>query len=144
MPFATMSTPTTASTRSKGEFDTILWATGYKTSFPFLEEGHLDWAEGVPLRIGGGAVAPRAPGLYFNGLASPRGGNLPMHSACAELIADCVGAQRVVGGTQLLAALRHKTTPVPLMDGTVPGIVGDTKRVRSLANRARGNRQQAA
>lgn len=81
---------------TRKKVDTVIWATGYKTSFPFLEEGHLDWERGVPRRIGG-VIAPRALGLYFNGLASPRGGNLPMHSAGAELIAECVVAQRAVG-----------------------------------------------
>jgi flavin-binding monooxygenase-like protein len=113
-------------------FDTILWATGYKTIFPFLEEGHLDWANGVPLRLGGGAIAARAPGLYFNGLASPRGGNLPMHSACAELIAECVRAQRMVGGG-LLDELRKYASPVPLMDGSVPDIIADARHLRRIA-----------
>jgi len=114
-------------------FDTILWATGYKTTFPFLEDGHLDWANGVPLRLGGGAVAPRAPGLYFNGLASPRGGNLPMHSACAELIAECVAAQRVAGGRKLLSELRKYGSPTPVMDGSVADIISDARRSQRAA-----------
>lgn len=128
---------------ARERFDTILWATGYKISFPFLEEGHLDWADGVPLRIGGGAIAPRAPGLYFNGLASPRGGNLPMHSACAELIAECIVAQRVVGTSLLNELLRH-SAPKALMDGEVREIVADARRTQGIAAACRERRAAAA
>ncbi len=112
-------------------FDTILWATGYRATFPFLEDGHIDWADGVPLRFGGGAIAARTPGLYFNGLASPRGGNLPMHSACAELIAECVVTQRLVGPS-LHSQLRRSESAAPLMDGSVREIIEDARRVQRI------------
>lgn len=127
----------------RDRFDTILWATGYKTTFPFLEDGHLDRADGVPLRLGGGAIAARAPGLYFNGLASPRGGNLPMHSACAELIAECIAAQRVLGG-RLLERLRKRSVPAPVMDGGVPEIVKDARRLQRFAASLRERHQRGS
>ena len=142
--------------------DTILWATGYRTTFPFLEDGHLDWAEGVPLRVGGGAIAARTPGLYFNGLASPRGGNLPMHSACAELIAECIAAQRdlpgglvgeprkparpvpldgsVAGAAGVLEELNRHCVPAPVMDGSVAEIIRDA---RTMQRRVAGLRRRA-
>jgi len=121
---------------TRATFDTILWATGYKVSFPFLQDGHLDWRHGVPLRVGGGVLAPRAPGLYFNGLASPRGGNFPMHSAGAELIAECIAAQRVVGD-RLHAALCKQAVAEPLMDGVVSDIVRDMQKIKTLAAQLR-------
>lgn len=120
----------------RGTFDTILWATGYKTSFPFLEDGHLDWARGVPLRFAGGVMPPRAPGLYFNGLASPRGGNLPMHSAGGELIAECVATQRVMGD-RFHEEIRRQGEAVPLMDGLVSDIVEDMGRFEGMVSNLR-------
>jgi hypothetical protein len=32
------------------DFDTILWATGFSTRLPFLEDDLLEWRDGVPLR----------------------------------------------------------------------------------------------
>jgi len=72
---------------SRREFDTILWATGYKVALPFLEASLLRWRDGVPLRTAGLTVPVGVENLYFTGLAAPRGGQLPVYSAQAKLIA---------------------------------------------------------
>src|SRR5262249_35162100 len=35
------------------EFDTILWATGFRARLPFLDAGLIRWHDGVPLRTAG-------------------------------------------------------------------------------------------
>ena len=72
---------------SQRDFDTVLWATGFKVTFPFLDRSLFRWRDGVPLRIAGLTVPCGVENLYFAGLAGPRGGQLPVYSAQAELIA---------------------------------------------------------
>jgi hypothetical protein len=69
------------------EFDTILWATGFRTALPFLEPGLLQWRGEVPLRVAGLTVPVGLRRLYFIGLAAPRGPQLPVYSAQSQLIA---------------------------------------------------------
>jgi Flavin-binding monooxygenase-like len=84
----------TFSDASTREFDTILWATGFKTSLPFLDGGLLSWRNGVPLRVGGWTVPVGPRRLYFVGLAAPRGAQFPVYSAQAKLIARLIGLER--------------------------------------------------
>jgi thioredoxin reductase len=71
---------------SSREFDTILWATGFKVTFPFLDPALLTWRDGVPLRTAGLTLPVGVENLYFVGLAGPRGPQLPVYSAQARLI----------------------------------------------------------
>jgi cation diffusion facilitator CzcD-associated flavoprotein CzcO len=69
------------------EFDTILWATGFRTTLPFLDPALLQWRDGVPLRVAGLTVPAGLRRLYVVGLAAPRGPQLPVYSAQAKLVA---------------------------------------------------------
>jgi hypothetical protein len=71
---------------TSGEFDTILWATGFNVRLPFLDPALIRWRDGVPLRTAGLTLPVGAENLYFVGLAAPRGPQLPVYSAQAELI----------------------------------------------------------
>ena len=68
------------------EFDTILWATGFKVTLPFLDRSLVRERDGVPLRTAGLTLPVGAEHLYFVGLAAPRGPQLPVYSAQAELV----------------------------------------------------------
>jgi cation diffusion facilitator CzcD-associated flavoprotein CzcO len=68
-------------------FDTILWATGFRVTLPFLDPALLRWRDGAPLRVAGLTVPAGLQRLYFVGLAAPRGPQLPVYSAQAELVA---------------------------------------------------------
>ena len=68
------------------EFDTILWATGFRTSLPFLDPDLLRWDDGVPLRVAGLTVPVGLQRLYFIGFAAPRGPQLPVYSRQARLV----------------------------------------------------------
>jgi cation diffusion facilitator CzcD-associated flavoprotein CzcO len=73
-------------------FDTIVFATGFKVTLPFLDPALLRWRDGVPLRTAGMTVPVGPKGLYFVGLAAPRGPQLPVYSAQARLIAKFLAA----------------------------------------------------
>jgi thioredoxin reductase len=71
------------------EVDTVVYCTGYKVTFPFLDEkvvraadNHIDLYRRV--------VDPGHPGLYFLGLVQPIGAIMPLAEAQAEWVADLV------------------------------------------------------
>ena len=74
---------------SSGEYDVVVYCTGYRVSFPFLpedvvraEDNHVDLYRRV--------VHPDHPGLYFVGLIQPLGAIMPLAEAQAEWIGDLV------------------------------------------------------
>lgn len=71
---------------TSGEFDTILWATGFKVTLPFLDRTLIRERDGVPLRTAGLTLPVGAENLYFIGLAAPRGPQLPVYSTQTELV----------------------------------------------------------
>jgi cation diffusion facilitator CzcD-associated flavoprotein CzcO len=81
-------------------FDTIVYATGFKATLPFLHSTPLECAGGVPLRVAGMTLPVGLDRLFFVGLAAPRGPQLPVYSAQARLIAKFLTA--------------HEQTPIAL------------------------------
>ncbi len=73
--------------------DTIVYATGFKPTLPFLDPTRLACADGVPLRVAGMTLPVDLERLYFVGLAAPRGPQLPVYSAQARLIAKFLTAR---------------------------------------------------
>ena len=84
------------------EFDTILWATGFRASLPFLDRNLLRWEDGVPLRTAAMTVPVGLQRLYFIGLAAPRGPQLPVYSRQASLVARLL--RLTEAGTSLAGA----------------------------------------
>ncbi|WP_084523459.1 flavin-containing monooxygenase [Nocardia inohanensis] len=72
---------------TSGEYDTILWATGFKTTFPFLRAGLLEWEHGQP-RLVSHTFAPGIADLYFAGLVAPRSGAGMLLMNSARLLAE--------------------------------------------------------
>jgi hypothetical protein len=74
------------------EADVVVYCTGYKVSFPFLddtvvrtEDNHIDLYRRV--------VSPDRPGLYFVGLIQPLGAVMPLAEAQAQWVADLVDGE---------------------------------------------------
>ncbi len=74
---------------SAGEYDVVVYCTGYKVSFPFFtgtvvhaEDNHIDLYRRV--------VHPDLPGLYFIGLIQPLGAIMPLAEAQAAWVGDLV------------------------------------------------------
>ena len=77
------------------EVDTVIYCTGYKVTFPFLDErfvpardNHVDLYRRV--------ASPDHPGLYFVGLVQPIGAIMPLAEAQAEWVADLVSGEGVL------------------------------------------------
>ncbi|MBO0844370.1 MAG: NAD(P)-binding domain-containing protein [Nocardioides sp.] len=74
---------------SSTEADVVVYCTGYKVTFPFLEptlvsadDNHVDLYRRV--------VPPDLPGLYFIGLVQPFGAVMPLAEAQAHWVADLI------------------------------------------------------
>jgi dimethylaniline monooxygenase (N-oxide forming) len=72
---------------SAEQVDVVIYCTGYKISFPFLDEASFGADDShIPLyrRI----VPPKLPGLYFIGLVQPIGASMPIAEAQSQWVAD--------------------------------------------------------
>jgi hypothetical protein len=71
---------------TSGDYDSILWATGFRVSLPFLNRSLLTGDGEVPLRVGAATVPLGTRRLYTVGLTSPRGAQFPVFSIQSELV----------------------------------------------------------
>ncbi|MFF2555407.1 flavin-containing monooxygenase [Nocardia sp. NPDC058058] len=78
---------------TSGEYDTIVWATGFKTTFPFLRDGLLEWEGGQP-RLISHTFAPGLANLYFAGLVAPRSGAGMLLMNSSRLLAEAALLQQ--------------------------------------------------
>ncbi|MEH0108918.1 NAD(P)-binding domain-containing protein [Tersicoccus sp. MR15.9] len=69
--------------------DLIIWATGYRVSFPFLDDDLLT-VQDNDLPLWKRVIHPDLPGLYFVGLLQPVGAVMPLAEAQGAWIADLV------------------------------------------------------
>ncbi|GGN82768.1 flavin-containing monooxygenase [Nocardia rhizosphaerihabitans] len=74
-------------------YDTIVWATGFKTTFPFLRDGLLEWQNGQP-RLVSHTFAPGLANLYFAGLVAPRSGAGMLLMNSSRLLAEAALLQQ--------------------------------------------------
>ncbi|QDE36023.1 NAD(P)/FAD-dependent oxidoreductase [Microbacterium foliorum] len=70
---------------TSSEYDTILWATGFHSSLPFLADELVERQFGAPLRYAGGVVPKGLEKLYYIGMAAPRGPQIPVYGVQAKL-----------------------------------------------------------
>lgn len=80
---------------SVGTYDTIVWATGFTTSFPFLPDGLLEWENGQP-RLIDHVIPPGLANLYVFGLVAPRSGAGSLLTRSGQLLARIVLLQERV------------------------------------------------
>ncbi|MGX1806175.1 flavin-containing monooxygenase [Nocardia sp. NPDC055321] len=78
---------------TSGDYDTIVWATGFRTTFPFLRDGLLDWERGQP-RLVAHTFAPGWANLSFAGLVAPRSGAGMLLMNSARLLAEAALLQQ--------------------------------------------------
>jgi hypothetical protein len=71
------------------EADVVVYATGYRVAFPFLDETVIR-AEDNHIDLYRRVVAPEHPGLYFLGLIQPLGAVMPLAEQQAHWVADLI------------------------------------------------------
>jgi hypothetical protein len=77
---------------SSSAYDTIVWATGFRTRFPFLDENTFVWEGGQPLLVEH-ALVPRYANLYIWGLVAPRSGAGRIISAGSQFLTEAIALQ---------------------------------------------------
>ena len=83
---------------SSSEFDTILWATGFHASLPFIDSDLLEFKDGVPLRVGGAVVPVGLEKLYLIGMIGARGPQPPIYPLQAELALRMIALHEAADG----------------------------------------------
>ena len=78
------------------EADLVIAATGYDVAFPFLPDGLVRFERGLPTLVLG-TMVPGQRGLFFLGLGQPRSGAGSLLGPGAELIADFIALERLLG-----------------------------------------------
>jgi dimethylaniline monooxygenase (N-oxide forming) len=75
---------------SHNDFDAIVYATGYKVSFPFFADDFLNVETSNDLQLYRRVVHPDFPGLYFVGLLQPLGAIMPLAEIQSRWIAELI------------------------------------------------------
>ena len=76
-------------------FDAIVYATGYRTTFPFLDPDIFAVADNKPVRLYRRIAAADQPGLYFVGLVQPVGPTIPLVEVQARWLAALLAGRMV-------------------------------------------------
>lgn len=72
---------------TRAPFDAIIYATGYKTTFPFLDPSLFSIRDGEEVGLYRRIMPPDLPGLFFAGLVQPIGPTIPLVEVQARWIA---------------------------------------------------------
>lgn len=88
------------------DYDTILYATGFHATLPFLDDALVPRRNGVPLRHAGGIVPQGLERLYYIGLTSPRGPQIPIYGIQSKFVARMI-ALHEQGGEEGVALAEY-------------------------------------
>jgi hypothetical protein len=115
-------------------YGTILWATGFHASLPFLDESLIHRRNQVPLRYAGGIVPAGLEKLYYIGLAAPRGPQIPVYGVQTKLAIKMIALHEVSGeggaGVQAyLAGLQEADDRIDIVRNVWNDQMADTERL---------------
>ncbi|MFC6354623.1 flavin-containing monooxygenase [Luethyella okanaganae] len=116
------------------EYDTILWATGFNASLPFLEDDLVPRRYGVPLRYAAGIIPQGLEKLYYIGLSAPRGPQIPVYGVQAKLAARMVALHEkapsgCAGVQAYLAELQEADDRIDIVRAIWNDQIADTERL---------------
>ncbi|NQX26568.1 NAD(P)-binding domain-containing protein [Microbacteriaceae bacterium VKM Ac-2854] len=127
---------------SSRDYDTILWATGFHASVPFLDESLIARRNGTPLRYAGGIVPVGLEKLYYIGLAAPRGPQIPVYGEQTKLALRIIElheqAERGGAGIEAyLAGLQESDDRIDIVRAVWNEQMADTARLLDAFGLAR-------
>lgn len=98
---------------TRDTFDTIIYATGYKVTFPFFAPDFINVEATNDLQLYRRVVHPDHPGLYFLGLVQPLGAIMPLAEIQAKWIAKLItGNCRLPAREVMLKAIETEVNKV--------------------------------
>jgi hypothetical protein len=75
---------------TQGEFDTIVFATGYQISFPFFDKECIDFSNSTKIPLYRKMMHPDFENLYFIGLCQPQGCIWPLADYQSKIVAKII------------------------------------------------------
>lgn len=72
---------------SSRDYDTILYATGFHSTLPFLSDSLVARSNTAPVRYAGGIIPAGLEKLYYIGMIAPRGPQIPVYGVQAKIVA---------------------------------------------------------
>ncbi|MFK0009518.1 flavin-containing monooxygenase [Paenarthrobacter sp. NPDC090520] len=116
------------------DYDTILWATGFHASLPFLNENLITRSRNTPLRYGGGIVPVGLDKLYLIGLCAPRGPQIPVYAVQTKLAIKMIELHEQAGETgagieAYLAAFQEPDDRIDIVRVEWETQMNDTQRI---------------
>lgn len=116
------------------EYDTVLWATGFNPSLPFLSETLIERRGSVPLRYAGGLVPKGLEKLYYIGLTAPRGPQIPVYGVQTKLAIRMIALHEAAEGgfagvERYLAALQDADDRIDIVRAVWNEQMADTERL---------------
>jgi cation diffusion facilitator CzcD-associated flavoprotein CzcO len=119
---------------TSGEYDTILWATGFHPSLPFLDEELIARDAGAPVRYGAGIIPEGLEKLYYVGLIAPRGPQIPIYGVQAKVVARMISLHEKAGpqGAGIgayLSTLQEPETRIDIVRDVWLEQLADTERL---------------
>ncbi len=82
---------------SAKDYDTILWATGFHPTVPFLDDALVARRAGAPLRYAAGMLPQGLEKLYYIGLTAPRGPQIPVYGMQTKLALRMIALHESAG-----------------------------------------------
>jgi dimethylaniline monooxygenase (N-oxide forming) len=89
---------------SSEDFDAIIYATGYKTSFPFLDPAIFAVKDNEAPQLYRRMLALERPGLYFAGLVQPIGATIPLVEIQARWMAGVLAGEIALPSPEAMRA----------------------------------------
>jgi cation diffusion facilitator CzcD-associated flavoprotein CzcO len=114
------------------EFDTIIWATGFHPTVPFLDPALVRTRGGVPLRTAGGVVPAGLDRLYLIGMAAPRGPQIMLYPIQSRLALAMVQLWEDGWDNSLAAAFEAEQTLDDRIDMIRPDWEAQLSQAREL------------
>lgn len=94
---------------TRDDFDLIIYATGYKVTFPFFKDDFFNVEQSNDLQLYRRVVHPDFPGLYFLGLVQPLGAIMPLAETQSVWLARLINGQcRLPGRDVMMRSIRQE------------------------------------
>ncbi|MGP0224053.1 flavin-containing monooxygenase [Paenarthrobacter sp. NCHU4564] len=129
------------------EYDTILWATGFHASLPFIEESLIQRRQGIPLRYAGGIVPAGLEKLYLIGMSAPRGPQIPVYGVQTKVALKMIALHEASGpggaGIEAyLSALQQADDRIDIVRAIWEDQIADTHRLLDAYPEARRHQER--